>query len=208
MKDPLKHTKRIRSLIDAGKIDEAAAAHNQKVKADIGRAKAGEVIELTDLMAAKEVLVEAVREKDNDGSGGVRLKVIVVVEGGIAGVAYNEEPDQVDVEIVDLDGLEWLTRDERYELWKRLESGDAELANLALHLHGYHAGRTRSPMQVPFRTCTRNFTSRRNATTRSTRCTRDSKFFGLSPGNKQTITTRPPGASFVSKRRDPNGIHS
>lgn len=138
MKNPLKHTKRIRSLIDEGKIDEAAAAHDQKVKADIGRAKAGEVIELTDLMAAKEVLVEAVREKDNDGSGGVRLKVIVVVEGGIAGVAYNEKPDQVDVEIVDLDGLEWLTRDERYELWKRLETGDAELANLALHLHGYH----------------------------------------------------------------------
>lgn len=140
MKDhPLKHTKRTRSLVDKGRISEAAAAHNRKVKADIERAKSGQIIDLTDLMAAKEVLVEAVREKDNDGSGGVRLRVVVVVEGGIADVAYNEKPDQVEVEIVDLDGLEWLTRDERYELWQRLEKGDVQLANLALHLHGYHS---------------------------------------------------------------------
>lgn len=66
------------------------------------------------------------------------LKVIVVVEGGIADVAYNGSPDHVEVEIVDLDGLDWLTRDERSELWKSLDSGDSASANLALHLHGYH----------------------------------------------------------------------
>ena len=56
MNDPLKHTKRVRSLIDQGKLNEAAEVHNRHLKAEFARAQLGEVIELTDLVAAKEIL--------------------------------------------------------------------------------------------------------------------------------------------------------
>ena len=56
MPDPLKHTKQVQSLIDKGKLIEAAEVHNRHLKAELERATSGEVIELTDLMAAKEAL--------------------------------------------------------------------------------------------------------------------------------------------------------
>lgn len=60
---PLKHTRRIQSLVEQGRIEDAAGAHNRRVKSEIVRAKAGQVIELTDLIAAKEAIVEAFENK-------------------------------------------------------------------------------------------------------------------------------------------------
>lgn len=62
--------------------------------------------------------------------------VIVVVEGGIADWVL--KPDGVEVDIYDFDELRWLSRDDRYELMSRLESGDDRLASLALHLAEDH----------------------------------------------------------------------
>lgn len=58
MTDPLEHTKRIRSLIEEGRSEEAAELHNRHLKAEFEKARSGDVICLTDLMAAKEVLEE------------------------------------------------------------------------------------------------------------------------------------------------------
>lgn len=63
MKDPLKHTKRIRSMIEEGTSEEAAELHNRHLKAEFERARSGQVICLTDLMAAMEVLEEARRDE-------------------------------------------------------------------------------------------------------------------------------------------------
>lgn len=52
----LEHTQRIRALIEAGKITEAVKLHNAHLKAEFDIAKEGRVIDLSDLMAAKEVL--------------------------------------------------------------------------------------------------------------------------------------------------------
>lgn len=54
--DTLKHTKKIEELLAEGKGSEAAALHNAHVKKQFDKAKEGEVIVLSDLMAAKEVL--------------------------------------------------------------------------------------------------------------------------------------------------------
>lgn len=59
-------------------------------------------------------------------------RVIIVVEGGIAD--WVVKPDSVEVDIFDFDGLDWLSRDERDHLMSQLESGNDELATLALHL--------------------------------------------------------------------------
>lgn len=56
MPDPLKHTKRVRSLINQGRPTEAVELHNRHLKAEFERAKSGHVIVITDLMAAKEAL--------------------------------------------------------------------------------------------------------------------------------------------------------
>jgi hypothetical protein len=63
-------------------------------------------------------------------------RVIVVVEGGIAD--WVMKPDDVEVDIFDFDGLGWLSRDERDQLMSELESGNDELATLALHLTEVH----------------------------------------------------------------------
>lgn len=63
MKDPLKHTKRIRSMIEEGTSEEAAELHNRHLKAEFERARSVQVICLTDLMAAMEVLEEARRDE-------------------------------------------------------------------------------------------------------------------------------------------------
>lgn len=57
MKEKLLHTKRISELLDRHKRMEAIELHNAHVAQEIGRAKAGDVINLSDLMAAKEVLL-------------------------------------------------------------------------------------------------------------------------------------------------------
>ena len=62
--------------------------------------------------------------------------MIVVVEGGIAD--WVVKPDDVEVDIFDFDGLEWLSRDDRYLLMSQLESGNDELATMALHLTEDH----------------------------------------------------------------------
>lgn len=63
-------------------------------------------------------------------------RVIVIVEGGIAD--WVVKPDDVEVDIFDFDGLNWLSRDDRYELMSQLEAGKDELATLAVHLTEDH----------------------------------------------------------------------
>lgn len=63
-------------------------------------------------------------------------RVIVIVEGGIAD--WVMKPDGVEVDIYDFDGLDWLSRDDRAELMSQLESGNDELATLALHVTEDH----------------------------------------------------------------------
>lgn len=53
------HTKEIESLIREGKRDEAVERHNLQVKQSFAAARAGERIDLTDLIAAKQILVES-----------------------------------------------------------------------------------------------------------------------------------------------------
>lgn len=56
----LTHTENVEAILQEGGDDarkHAAARHNAHVDAELERAKAGETINLTDLMAAKEQLV-------------------------------------------------------------------------------------------------------------------------------------------------------
>jgi hypothetical protein len=53
------HSQRIESLIEAGNLIDAIEVHNIHVKGQFAKARAGEVIDLTDLMAAKELLQQA-----------------------------------------------------------------------------------------------------------------------------------------------------
>ncbi len=50
------HSQRIEMLIEAGKDAEAVEVHNAHVKEQFVKARAGETIDLTDMMAAKEIL--------------------------------------------------------------------------------------------------------------------------------------------------------
>ena len=52
----LDHARRIEALLREGRKAEAAAAHNAYVAGEIDRAREGNVINLSDLMAAKETL--------------------------------------------------------------------------------------------------------------------------------------------------------
>ena len=52
----LDHARAIEALLRDGRKAEAAAAHNAHVAAEMDRARGGEVINLSDLMAAKETL--------------------------------------------------------------------------------------------------------------------------------------------------------
>jgi len=54
--EPPAHTKRVCGLLDKGKKASAIAEHNAHVEAEFQRAKAGEVINLSDLIAASEQL--------------------------------------------------------------------------------------------------------------------------------------------------------
>lgn len=53
------HTEALESLIREGKRKEAIERHNLHVKQTFAAARAGKRIDLTDLMAAKELLMES-----------------------------------------------------------------------------------------------------------------------------------------------------
>lgn len=53
--DTLKHTRKTETLLKKGKRREAVRTHNQHVASEFEKAKQGEVINLTDLMAAREL---------------------------------------------------------------------------------------------------------------------------------------------------------
>lgn len=55
--DPLEHAKRIEKMLSLGADEEAIITHNAHVKDQLARAKQGEVICLTDLIAGHEALV-------------------------------------------------------------------------------------------------------------------------------------------------------
>ena len=59
--DEFKHAVAVQSLLDDGKLQEAVELHNAHTKAQFDKARAGEIINLTDLMAAKQTLDEAIR---------------------------------------------------------------------------------------------------------------------------------------------------
>ena len=60
-----KHTQMVELLIEQGRLEEAAELHNQHVKRMFASARAGECIDLSDLIAAKQILVDR-REKRGD----------------------------------------------------------------------------------------------------------------------------------------------
>ncbi len=63
MDEQFKHTQVVTSLLDDGKLQEAVELHNAHIKEQFERARAGETIDLSDLMAAKETLYEAIQTK-------------------------------------------------------------------------------------------------------------------------------------------------
>jgi hypothetical protein len=62
----LAHTEAVKSLINEGKRKQAAELHNARVQDQFEKAKQGQTINLSDLIAAKEELELA---KDRDDSG-------------------------------------------------------------------------------------------------------------------------------------------
>lgn len=61
----LPHAQRTQDLLRKGRTGEAAKAHNARVTAELDRARNGETINLSDLMAAKEEL--HIDEIERDG---------------------------------------------------------------------------------------------------------------------------------------------
>jgi hypothetical protein len=53
----LEHANRIEALLRQGKRKEARALHNQHVESQFAKAKAGEAINLSDLIAGKEAFI-------------------------------------------------------------------------------------------------------------------------------------------------------
>jgi len=56
-----KHAVAVQSLLDEGKLQDAVELHNAHIKAQFERTRAGETINLSDLMAAKQTLNEAIQ---------------------------------------------------------------------------------------------------------------------------------------------------
>lgn len=54
--EKLPHTKAVKRLLAQGDSDEAVRLHNARVKSEFEKAKEGEIINLSDLLAAKETL--------------------------------------------------------------------------------------------------------------------------------------------------------
>lgn len=57
--DVLPHAQRVSALMSEGKRAKAVALHNEYLRKQLDKAKAGETIDLSDLMAAKEILDES-----------------------------------------------------------------------------------------------------------------------------------------------------
>jgi hypothetical protein len=55
----LPHTKAVQDLLDKGERETAVSYHNAYVKREFAKAQAGTVINLSDLLAAKETLDQA-----------------------------------------------------------------------------------------------------------------------------------------------------
>lgn len=53
----LDHARRVEALLKEGRKAEAARLHNEHLAAEMDRARGGNVINLSDLMAAKDALV-------------------------------------------------------------------------------------------------------------------------------------------------------
>ncbi len=54
--EKLPHAAAVQRLLDEGRIQEAAELHNRHLEAELERARQGEPINLSDLIAAKETL--------------------------------------------------------------------------------------------------------------------------------------------------------
>lgn len=67
-----KHATAVQSLLDDGKLQEAVELHNAHIKEQFDRARAGETINLSDLMAAKETLNEVIRTHADANENGRR----------------------------------------------------------------------------------------------------------------------------------------
>lgn len=67
-----KHATAVQSLLDDGKLQEAIELHNAHIKEQFDRARAGETINLSDLMAAKETLNEVIRTHADANENGRR----------------------------------------------------------------------------------------------------------------------------------------
>lgn len=67
-----KHATAVQTLLDDGKLQEAVELHNAHIKEQFDRARAGETINLTDLMAAKETLNEVIRTYADANENGRR----------------------------------------------------------------------------------------------------------------------------------------
>jgi hypothetical protein len=57
--EKLPHTKAVKGLLDKGECETAVSHHNAYVKREFAKAQAGTVINLSDLLAAKETLDQA-----------------------------------------------------------------------------------------------------------------------------------------------------
>jgi hypothetical protein len=109
MTDKLPHTHKIDEKLKKGELLDAAVEHNRTVKREFERAKAGETINLSDLMAAKEVLDQEIAKappwkRPETGSFGTPLRthrrftvtVPLIVEVELATPLANDENPEAD----------------------------------------------------------------------------------------------------------------
>lgn len=67
MDEQLPHTRLTQDLLKAGRRKTAAKNHNARVAEQMARAKAGETINLSDLMGAKDELIVDALGDERDG---------------------------------------------------------------------------------------------------------------------------------------------
>lgn len=65
--EKLPHTNAVKRLLAQGDPDAAVRLHNARVKSEFEKTKAGEIINLSDLLAAKEILTERDHEAREEG---------------------------------------------------------------------------------------------------------------------------------------------
>ncbi|MGH2705893.1 MAG: hypothetical protein ACRDJ4_12610 [Actinomycetota bacterium] len=64
VQEKLRHTKRIAALLAEGRKEEAVGLHDAHVRDELEKAKQGMTIDLSDLMAAKEILTSRLTDAD------------------------------------------------------------------------------------------------------------------------------------------------